>query len=1100
MNLKTSINIKYDYSDTNLLNDYYPTLSHTQIFKNILNSINRKSKIHAHIAYGPYGSGKSMVATILTQIISQLIEKDEISKFSNKVSHSDVELSELILQTYDNHIKYLPVVINGFHESFERTILDSIYEVIKTVPGMGMIFPGLNIEILKIIERWKTEYVDAYNMLQEQLISLGYDNKVFIDLIANNDYDAVTQFELIYSKITFGSKIEFFSDTPLLSVLENVLNKLKDKNLGLFIVYDEFGRMLQSINDETLNKFMSLIQDLAELASNGSDNFVSLYIAHKPLSYYFSFASKENRSEFAKVEKRFNVNEIKSDYTTFIHIATEFTKEITEEKKYLPLLNEHIFNIFKGIVPDEVYNYLLLNSIYPIHPVTLYLLPLISKVFGQNERTLFTFLKDESINGLLGHTTKEKGWYTPDKLNDYFFINIDESYVEHISTYKVFLKNLSEINSLIKESEVQNALKVYKFMMVWTISNNDSNYILDDKLISESLEIDVVEVKSILKTLFKIKKVRYNELLNKWEIFQGSSINVESLIKEELGRTIVQNNNILEFANEINQHHYIYPIAHNTKYEITRFSEVKFFLDSIDYSPSNSNDLEIPLFFTDDIENVKTPYGIIKYSYNKYSSLIKRVFALNSILENKQLLNSNKYLDTEIEYELEVVLNKIKELNNKILFKNTKYYYENKVFTINSLSEFEDFVNELINRLFDRTLYIVNDQINMFKLTKIQSNSIISVLDNVLNDKEENLDKLYNGSKPADLIYHTVLKDLVNDKNNSEILKEIKNELVNYIQANTHDKLSNLVKILTSPPYGLRPEISILILFKLISEQYQDMLLFSNESFIPTISTSELVSTILEKPDLLYYTFSVFDNSNREKLETLENTFKNIPTEVSNKSLSIRVCAGMYEWYINLPVITQQFDELGLYERMFLKVVSSSRINPQEALEQIIEQGYIEQIENVVNNIEIYLDQKLQKLENRILRDLSAKSLNEWAKKQDQIYQKSNKFVKLCLESSTPILDYSNYVENIEMIKWTRSSFDKLYNMIKEDIIALNQDFEFDVLTINGKESQIQTIDLSIKAKTTLMNLENVIDATRKYYSDLELEKLLVDLIKKYIK
>jgi Fe-S cluster assembly ATPase SufC len=83
MQVRKSINIKYDSKNTSLINEYYATSSHSEIIRHVFSGI-LGGNTRAHIAYGPYGAGKSFISTILTGFTSQKYHNNDIRDFIAK--------------------------------------------------------------------------------------------------------------------------------------------------------------------------------------------------------------------------------------------------------------------------------------------------------------------------------------------------------------------------------------------------------------------------------------------------------------------------------------------------------------------------------------------------------------------------------------------------------------------------------------------------------------------------------------------------------------------------------------------------------------------------------------------------------------------------------------------------------------------------------------------------------------------------------------------------------------------------------------------------------------------------------------------------------
>ncbi len=1106
MTLKTSINVKYDLDNKRLIDDYFATNSHSVIIKGVLKSVITDYSSKSHIAYGPYGSGKSYVSTIIANLISKSYSKNALRKLSNKYNPIDNSFSALISKSQEINYDFIPVVLNGFSGSFESSIISTVQEELLK-RDIYIATPGIFTEISKIIKRWKKDYIQAFIQFESALTDRDYTYNEFNKSLKSKDEKIVKLFTEIYEEITFGSKITYASNSKVIEYLEFVLRELNKRKIGLFIVYDEFGRVLQSIDSDNLNQFMGIMQDLAELATNGSKNLLSLFVTHKPISYYFSLESREKRSEFAKVEKRFSVYEIKSDYTTFLKITQDFLVGIEKPKVDSNMgLNMRKFNVFANELSDQEVETIVLESLYPLHPITLYLLPNISKVFGQNERTLFTFLKDESSSGLTGFFSYDNGYYYPDMLADYFFDNIDESYIDNVKTYHIYRKNIDDIRSLTSSSTTVDSLRIFKFIMLWSISGSNSVVQLSDEFISFSLGIDLKRTIKLLDKLAAVKKIRFNVIISEWEIFEGSPVDVNLEVQNRLAMLSIDDNTLVNYISSTNPNRYIYSKQFNTEFEMTRFGIVEYIISSSQIEGKRKHllcDQLIPVFIG--LEAVpsnydKEIYGVMDFDIQKLYEVTKKLIALSQLLKDTNYIKENPNVDKEIEYEITLIEIELDKFYKRLFSKDVQYFVYGESKKIRSLDRFESILSDLLIKKYSQTIHIVNDQINMFELTKIQTNALITVLDKVIHLSSDELDDYFVGSKPTDLIYYTVIRDLKEINGNAKKLKIVKDVLVKHINDYPDDLLSSLVSVLQDEPFGLRPQISLLLTFVLIKDLWKDMMLFSNGSFIPSIDTDDLFYAILNDSDRIRYSFNVFDNKNREYLEKLETVFDNIPYEVENKSLSIRVCAGMYNWYLNLPIITQQLEGLDISNIEFMKIISGSRINPRNAITELLNNRFIDDIEYFVQAVELNLGNKLESIERKIKSRLQATSLIDWAISQDEISKKNNKFVSLCINSKNIIEDYARYVENVGIERWTKSSFEKMELMIEEDINLLKEDVDFSSIVVNGKEKLVQNVSLSRKTENALDNIVNTIDATRRYYSDAELEQLIIELVKKYIK
>ena len=157
-----------------------------------------------------------------------------------------------------------------------------------------------------------------------------------------------------------------------------------------------------------------------------------------------------------------------------------------------------------------------------MHPVTIILLPKFSQLFGQNERTLFTFLYDESKYGFKGYVLHQKGLYYPDLLVDFFFSGSEEKYNDNYKDVVIYKKLYNQLVNLFDVDEVIDAQRILKFILLWNITNSNSIFVISKSLISFALGIDVSKVEKIIDDLLFRKIVRINLIHRNYEIGRAS--------------------------------------------------------------------------------------------------------------------------------------------------------------------------------------------------------------------------------------------------------------------------------------------------------------------------------------------------------------------------------------------------------------------------------------------------------------------------------------------------------------------------------------------------------------------------------------------------
>jgi len=160
MSIRRSFNIKYDIGNSDILEGYYATGSHSNVIRSVLDGVIDGSQC-AHIAYGPYGSGKSYISTILINILSKNFGKDELNHLSRKFSEVDTEVSKRFIDSANSKIKYIPVLLNGYEGGFQSAVLKALQKSLRN-NNIDIFTSKMVAGISDIIRNWESHFPETY--------------------------------------------------------------------------------------------------------------------------------------------------------------------------------------------------------------------------------------------------------------------------------------------------------------------------------------------------------------------------------------------------------------------------------------------------------------------------------------------------------------------------------------------------------------------------------------------------------------------------------------------------------------------------------------------------------------------------------------------------------------------------------------------------------------------------------------------------------------------------------------------------------------------------------------------------------------------------
>lgn len=1102
MSIRRSFNIKYDIGNSDILDGYYATGSHSNVIRSVLDGVIDGSQC-AHIAYGPYGSGKSYISTILINILSKNFGEEELNHLSRKFSEVDTEVSKRFIDSANSRIKFIPVLLNGYEGGFQSAVLKALQKSLRN-NNIDIFTSRMVAGISDIIRNWESNFSETYLKFDDFVRTRKISTSDFLDKISD-DIELAKDFSNFYKEVSSGASISSDDDSSLIDTLEDTLARLSKMGLGIFIVYDEFGRMLQNVKPNEVNSFMELLQSLAELANTGSKNLSILFVAHKPIGHYFTYLNRDIRSEFSKIEKRFSISEIKSDNNTFVTI----TQEVIKSKRSVFIENDQIqehsrqlskFRLFSSSMNDTEIENKIIRDCYPLHPVTLFSLPRISNIFGQNERTLFTFLHDESSFGLTGFLYRKGGYFYPDQLVDYFFSTMDNTELENLKEVSMYRKALSQTKGYFDSNSIESANRILKFCFLWTITSSSSYVNLTQNFISYAIGIDGTSVERILSTFFEKKIMRVNAIKKSLEIIEASAVNLELEINKKMNIQETNKKLINDTLNRLNPYKYIYPNKYNNTNDITRFAEVEINIDGfepVDFS-SKAHDLLVKIAihnkedFKVSVEELTEISCNIRLDTVRIVAFLRRVAALMSLAEDRHFLAEYRNVDLEISHEILLIQRKLDEFYIKLLSKDLILVSHLGEFRIKNFSNLETVINNQISNVYNKSLIIHNDQINMYLISNIQEKSIIKVIDFILRTGTLDIGKLFDGNKPEYLVYYSMI---------SSNYTEIRNEIREFIRNHENGSLDMIFDIMRKPPYGIRPTLLSLVLIVSTYDMWKNIMFFNKESFIAELPAQNLYLAGKGVYDY-QYSYSNFDFENRALLEKIVSDFGMLSEGVLNKSLTIRACSSLYNWYLALPVIIQLGNNIGIQERYFTRAIEKAKTNPRESIETIVELigDDWSVLDEIKKNIEEAFDLYLEIFDSKVRKSLKVDSWKTWAANLNDAIARSNEFVRICLEVECVVRRYAKTIDSLEIERWPISMFDVLRSNIENLYASLSDEINTIEIQINGVIRHVHDVNLSQKAMLLKTNLTNLIEANRRYITKAEVEKVIIEIVEKNLK
>lgn len=935
-----SVNIAYDIYDEKKIKSYIPSNSSLQILEDILASTENKSSDRARILTGAYGKGKShLILYILALLAGQ--DSSLFTTAINKAKVTNINLAKNIQSYLDSDKKLLPVIVNANSIDIRTTLLQSLSLALSNA-GLTGIMPTtfFDVAIDKILS-WQSDFKETYLQFERKV---GESGDAFIEQLRNYNQGHYDLFVKIYPTLTSGSEFNPLAGSDVIAVYDSVVHAIKERGYnGIFVVYDEFGKFLEGSVDKSSAMDIKIIQDFAEKCNrSGANQLHILLISHKGIDNYIGKLSKIKVDAWKAVSNRFKSIAVdNSEDELFDIVSTVLARDEQAFKNYVKQHSEQFNRLNLIVQKEQTFNGLNKSGdfalkCYPLHPYSLLILPKVSELVAQNERTIFTFLSSTekfSVPHFLRVCQEDFPIIEPDYIYDYFEpLFKGEPYGSVIKKQwqiaTAALSKLKEFDNALAEKIVKTIALIY-CINDYELIPPSWDIICDIYNINYSLA-EIESAKQLLKSNHLLIELLYKPYVR---ITAGSGHNVLEMIQDEKYH-IEKSLNTKDILNEIVNIKYIYPVQYNDENEIVRYYEFRFVSDSdIEHIAKTGMELDtdsdgiVYAICANTESELQKASAAVSNIYNQRAVFIlpKTPFDSKSLALEYQAVRNliDRYLGREIELvdELSYILEDRYDVINSFI-ENTYFrfdkrqslvYYEAANQVIVRKSQLPQLLSKITAKIYNRTPKIVNELINKNELSGTIKNARNKILTALLSG-EVKRDLGFQGNGPELNIMRSTLiipGVLINTEDprleyecNDIRVREVLQEIKKFVLQSSHDESCNLSilydKLIKSEfGYGLKRGI-IPIYIAVVFTQFKDNLIIKRKDreYAPNVT---LFSDIDSSPKDFKIILESWDEDKDTYIAGLESIFShNINPADRANGVFTYIVKAMRRWYLQL--------------------------------------------------------------------------------------------------------------------------------------------------------------------------------------------------------
>lgn len=946
---KTSVNLYLSLNKPEKILNYIPTKSSVNFMGEYLSSV-LENKEQATLLVGPYGKGKSHLLLVLLGVLSmdrtpenQLIV-DELSKRVLSVDGIGQKVSELIKKAWEKK-RFLPVLISDTTGDLNQAFIYGLNDALKR-DGLTDLVPETYYSIaLDRLNDWEKNYKDTYKLFEQELAQCGVSMPVLKTDLGLFSKDAINLFKTIYPKVTSGSEFNPMAVSDMLSLYKGISEKLVEEYdySGIYIVFDEFSKFIESQNGTAAGVNMHLLQNICELATDSKDAQVHItMVAHKSIKEYGKYLSQDLINLFTGIEGRliekFFVTSSKNNYELIKNAIIKDVSTLESIPHFEKYLGEDISNaffnlpVFKSNFLESEFKSIILKGCYPLNPIASYLLLNISEKVAQNERTLFTFISNDEPHSMARfvaeHTADQEWSIGADLIYDYFSTLFKKDVTnEHI--HNIWLSAEFALGKCVNEEQK----KIIKALALVLIVNKEDEIPATEKYLKLCVNADDSD-----QAIFELEQEDciYRKKSTGSYAFKtraGSELKAEIKRQREIkGDNVDYSRALLEVTGR----YFVIPRRYNTINMMTRYFRNEF-MNAEDFLSIESAEAlmgddtldgkVLTLFSFEEVKQELIQQHINKLSEKRLVVVcpkkplnvrkqLKDYEIIRELIDNQVFINNNEILKRELPILLDDLTAELEQLICSVYENDSEamvlFFDGNTVQNAMAGSE-EQVVNDCCLRIYTATPIVNNELINRSVIGTAQTKRArINIIQAIL--AHEDTCEYYEGSNQEATIYRSLfdVTGITNGKPREDI-QLILDEINDYINSCSDKKLSlrELISRLTKPPYGMRKAAIPFYLAHVLANRREDIIVYFLSKEVQL--TPEVIVNMVEKPDEYAVYVSKEDIQKEKYISELNVLFQVADNRnlSSNRIKDIVIC--MQRWFRSLPQATRNMVNIDQY-------------------------------------------------------------------------------------------------------------------------------------------------------------------------------------------
>jgi hypothetical protein len=494
-NYTRSINIERDSEEAALVRPYVLTTRAKQLLERISTCLRAEDSPRAWAVIGPYGAGKSAFGLYLSRLLGNPDTAGH--RYAREtLREADPSLYSAIQKYQRGSRGFCSIALTGSPEPLAQRLVRAM------LPAAEAFFAG---------RRGRNP-----NIVEELRRAIDRNNYGISNLIA------------------------------LMTKLQEAVSRAEGR--GVLVVIDELGKFLEYEARHRGATDIYLLQALAEHSvRKGPAPLILVVLLHQAIELYAQTLGEQLKNEWKKVQGRFEtIPFLESTEQTLRVVKAAISSRlpkglhtrVRDEVRRVTKTLDKIGALPQGLPAKEAQS--LFASCFPLHPVSLLILPTLCQRIAQNERTLFSYLGSHEPFGFADSMARldsegQRGvkWIMPAAIYEYFILN-QPGLMSDQSTHRRWAEVTTALDRLGDAPESESEL--LKAIGLLNIVGAQGGLKASDELLDLCLTTSGrkgISARRVAQSLVARSIVTYRRFNHEYRVWQGSDFDLDVAVRDQ---------------------------------------------------------------------------------------------------------------------------------------------------------------------------------------------------------------------------------------------------------------------------------------------------------------------------------------------------------------------------------------------------------------------------------------------------------------------------------------------------------------------------------------------------------------------------------------